>query len=96
MLMREHIFSMTLNFNCERERSGTIEVINMLPFMFLIFQFLFDFYLVMLRYVKMTCADIGPTCPAGALHIEKLVLVRDMVVHNSEATEEIRDVEENL
>ena len=34
----------------------------------------------MLRYVKMTCADIGPSRPAGASPIERKVGVIDMVI----------------
>ena len=72
------------------------EVINMLSIMFLIFEFLFHFYLVMLRQVRMICADIGPAHPARASPIERKVAFIYMVVHLSEEDEELRDIEENM
>ena len=44
----------------------------------------------------MICVEIGPICPARALPIERKAEVRDMVVHRSEADEELKDIEENL
>ena len=86
--MREQISAMTLKFHFQRDKSGNIEVRKMLPFMFLIFQFLFNFYLIMLRYVKMTCVDIGPSHLAGESPSERQVAVRYMVVFLSKAYEE--------
>ena len=88
MLIREETSVKTHKFHYHRERSGTIEVRNMLSIMFLICQFLFDFYLLMLRYVKMTCVDIGPSHLAGESPSERQVAVRYMVVFLSKAYEE--------
>ena len=48
--------------------------------MFLIIQILFDFYIVMLRCVKMTCANIGPSRLVGASPIERKVVGRHMEI----------------
>ena len=37
----------------------------------------------------MICADIGPAYPVGASPIKRQVVVKDMVVHHSEADEEL-------
>ena len=44
----------------------------------------------------MFCADVGPSRPTGPSPIEKSGVVRDMVIRNIEADEELQEIEENL
>ena len=60
------------------------------------FSILFNFYFIMLRQVKMVYADIGPVRLARMSPIERWAGVRYMVVHRSEANEDLRYIEENL
>ena len=44
----------------------------------------------------MSCADVGPSCPAGASPIERRGEVQDMVIHCNKVDEELNEMEENL
>ena len=44
----------------------------------------------------MVCADIRPVLPAGMSPIDRWEGITDMVVHRSEAYEDLGDLEENL
>ena len=44
----------------------------------------------------MSCADIGPSHPAGASPIERRGAVREMAIRRTKENEELEEIKENL
>ena len=95
--MRGQTLAMNQSPHFPRGRSGMTEVRKKpLSMFFYIFNFIFDFYVVMQRCTKMSCKDVRPSCPAGASPIERRGAVQEMVICRTEVDEDLDKMEENL